>query len=76
MVALPQKEAVLACPHSSTCALYTMFTRQTLLQIWKTAFCEGDFATCARYQRSACGSAVPINLLPNGKSLEIPGDAK
>jgi hypothetical protein len=51
-----------------------MFTRQTLLQVWKNAYCEGDFSSCARYQQAACGQTVAVNLLPNGKSLTVSGD--
>jgi hypothetical protein len=56
----------------SSCPLYPQFKVQSLLNIWKISYCEGDYEKCERFKLSACGSSVPITLLPNGKSLGPP----
>lgn len=60
----------MACPHSSNCPLYPQFALQSLLSIWKTKFCDSNHAACERYKLSCAGRSVPLNLLPNGKTLE------
>lgn len=58
------------CPHSTTCRLYSQFTLQSALSVWKTLYCAGAYATCERFRRSEAGEPVPNELLPNGKVLE------
>lgn len=53
----------------STCPLYEQFRVQALLNVWKVTYCEGDFERCERFKASACGTQVPVTLLPNGKTL-------
>lgn len=53
----------------STCPLYEQFRVQALLNVWKVTYCEGDFEKCERFKMSACGTKVPVTLLPNGKTL-------
>lgn len=59
----------MACPHITTCALFQMFKVRPALKIWQLQYCEADFTHCVRYQRSADGIKVPVNLLPNGELL-------
>lgn len=61
----------MACPHVTGCPLYPLFTMESLLQIWKRNYCEGDYAQCARWKDSTAGRGVPVNLLPNGRLLEF-----
>lgn len=61
----------MACPHVESCALYPHFKLQSLLQVWKINYCEGDFSRCERFKLSCSGDKVPLNLLPNGKLLDI-----
>jgi hypothetical protein len=62
----------MACPHIQNCSLYSQFKVNSLLTIWKAAYCEGKFQDCVRFQKSCSGDQVPSNLLPNGRML---GDA-
>ena len=62
----------MACPHQPNCPLYPTFRSQALLRIWQINFCEGEHEKCARFQLSEQGKPVPINLLPNGQTLNLP----
>jgi hypothetical protein len=59
------------CPHVNDCQIYPYL--RAGLQLWKTLYClnEEKYALCARYQLARKGSTVPLNLLPNGKTLYI-----
>lgn len=59
------------CPHMETCALFPLFKLRASLKVWQDNYCEGTFAKCARFQRSAEGKMSPMNLLPNGQMLEV-----
>lgn len=61
----------MSCSHISTCKLFPLISVNSALNVWKTFYCEGKYKQCARYQASAAGKSVPVNLLPNGKDLEI-----
>jgi hypothetical protein len=63
------------CPNMPTCAMFPLF-KMGALRVWQEAYCERDFAACARYQRSQTGKMAPMNLLPNGKMLELGGKKK
>lgn len=60
----------MSCSHTSDCPLFAQFALEPALAIWKSHYCDGEFAKCARYQMSLKGDAVPITLLPNGKMIE------
>ena len=66
----------MGCSHIDGCELYPLFSQRSLLEVWKTNYCYGDFARCARYQLSCGGETVPQTLLPNGKHLAIDGTRK
>lgn len=53
----------------TTCPLYPQFKVQSLLNVWKITYCEGEFEKCERFKLSSCGEKVPATLLPNGKHL-------
>lgn len=57
----------MACTHSSNCPLFPKL--HASLAAWRTHYCdtESEWMSCARYQRSMLGEAVPVALLPNGK---------
>jgi hypothetical protein len=48
-----------------------MISVNSALKVWRTFYCEGKWGECARYKLSLEGKAVPPNLLPNGKSLDL-----
>lgn len=61
----------MSCSHIISCELFVQFALNPALYVWKDHYCEGDYANCARYQRSGAGQAVPLTLLPNGKIVSI-----
>jgi len=61
----------MSCTHTEDCQLFPQFAAEPALKIWKQHFCEGDFKKCARYQRALTGVSVPLELLPNGKELQV-----
>jgi hypothetical protein len=56
-----------------TCALFPIFNLRSSLRVWQSNYCESEFTECERYRRSKSGSSVPMNLLPNGELLNVPG---
>lgn len=60
-------ETYMGCTHSSNCPLFPKL--HASLAAWRTHYCdtESEWMSCARYQRSMLGEAVPVALLPNGK---------
>lgn len=63
----------MACSHTTTCPLFPLISVNSALKVWKTFYCEGKYQNCARYNLSKSGQSVPVNLLPNGKSLSMTG---
>jgi hypothetical protein len=61
----------MTCTHTGDCQLFPQFAAEPALKIWKQHYCEGEFKKCARFQRSLTGVAVPLELLPNGKELNV-----
>lgn len=59
----------MSCSHTTSCELFTQFAMNPALDVWKAHYCEGDFKVCARFQKSKGGTAVPMTLLPNGKTI-------
>jgi len=59
------------CSHRNECQIYEFMPKG--LQLWKTLYCLNDekYSQCARYQLAQKGSTVPLDLLPNGKTLYI-----
>jgi len=55
--------------------LFPLISVNSALKVWKTFYCEGKYNNCARYNLSKSGQSVPVNLLPNGKSLSMSGMA-
>lgn len=64
----------MACSHIESCELFVQFALNPALDIWKDHYCEGNFKTCMRYQKSQTGSQIPLTLLPNGITIEISGN--
>ena len=62
----------MSCSHSKSCELFAQFALNPALKVWQSHYCEGEFVSCTRYQRALEGKSVPLNLLPNGKMIEVP----
>jgi hypothetical protein len=62
----------MSCSHSKNCELFAQFALNPALKVWQSHFCESEFKRCIRYQRALEGKSVPLNLLPNGKMIEVP----
>ncbi|HEX9050683.1 MAG TPA: hypothetical protein VF841_09140 [Anaeromyxobacter sp.] len=61
-----------SCPRITTCPLFKQFSLKSSLAVWKAYYCTGDFARCQRWQLASANQPVPVSLLPNGKSLDVP----
>ena len=61
----------MACTHVKSSELFVQFALNPALDIWKNAYCYGDFGSCARYETAGMGQVVPLSLLPNGKKITI-----
>lgn len=61
-----------SCPRVSTCPLFKQFSVKSSLKVWQGYYCEGDFGTCERWKLASRNQQVPLDLLPNGKRLNVP----
>ena len=61
----------MACSHIKSCELFVQFALNPALEIWKSAYCNGDFKSCVRYESARMGQLVSLSLLPNGKKIKI-----
>jgi hypothetical protein len=60
------------CSHFESCELFPHFSKHALLRVWQINYCcADDFERCARYEKALKGEAIPITLLPNGKTLPV-----
>ncbi len=60
------------CARIPACPLFPHFSMKSSLRVWQSFYCEGDFTKCERFKASCAGANVPVNLLPNGKLLDVP----
>jgi hypothetical protein len=60
------------CPRAAACELYALAKVQQLLEVWKVNYCQADFGRCERYKRAMAAEAVPLTLLPDGQTLQLP----
>ncbi len=65
-------KAEMSCPRVTTCPLFKQFSLKSSLKVWQSFYCEGDYGRCERWKLVAANQPVPVNLLPNGRSLEVP----
>jgi len=61
-----------ACARVGACPLFKQFAMKSSLRVWQAYYCEGDWSRCQRWKLVAAGMPVPMNLLPNGRMLEVP----
>jgi len=59
------------CSHIGSCELFPKFGLRGSLKVWTTFYCEGNHQNCERFKRALRGEPVPVNLLPNGKELDL-----
>jgi hypothetical protein len=63
---------MLPCPRVPTCPLFAQFKVKSSLKVWQSFFCEGAFDRCERYKLAVQSLPVALNLLPNGRLLDVP----
>ncbi len=61
-----------ACSRVGSCPLFKAFAMKSSLKVWQAYYCEGDWGRCERWKLVAAGKTAPANLLPNGRSLDVP----
>ncbi len=61
-----------SCPMIDTCSLVRTLSIKSSLKVWRTYYCEWDFDRCARWRLVKSGKTPPRNLLPNGRTLDVP----
>ncbi len=58
------------CKYLAKCAVWKRFN-SVIKEVWIKNYCMGDKqARCARKLMGESGKKVPVNLLPNGTTLE------
>ena len=64
-----------SCPRvAAGCPLFRQFSMKSSLAVWQSYYCDGMYERCQRWQLVGKGQQVPLNLLPNGRLLEVPLD--
>jgi hypothetical protein len=61
-----------ACARVGACPLFKQFSMKSSLKVWQAYYCEGDWSRCERWKLVSEGRPVPMNLLPNGRMLDVP----
>ena len=63
----------MACSHIPTCPLFAKLDQNQTLRSWKVMFCDSDTRSknCERFKLSQSGQKAPLNMLPNGKLLNV-----
>lgn len=61
-----------ACPRTIACPLFKQMSMKSALNVWRTFYCEGNYGRCERWKLVSRGATAPLNLLPNGKTLDVP----
>lgn len=51
--------------------MFAIFQHSGTLGAWKALYCTASYTNCARYEKVRLGHPVPVNLMPNGKLLNI-----
>ena len=67
LMSMPDQKDSPACPRLENCVLHRRCSTTTLIGTFIVLYCKADFERCARFQVALSGSAVPDELLPNGK---------
>ncbi len=62
------------CPRVSGCPLFKQMSMKIALSVWRAFYCEDEYARCERWKIASSGKVAPLNLLPNGRTLEVPLD--
>lgn len=52
--------------------MYSLFNLKATLGVWKAFYCEDRVTDCQRLKLFEAGKQVPVNMLPNGKLLDVP----
>jgi hypothetical protein len=60
------------CPRVGACPLFAQFRMKSSLAVWQSYYCEGDFERCERFKLVRQARPVPLELLPNGRMLDVP----
>jgi len=58
------------CPNTAGCPIYAKFKTEALKNIYIRMYCTSKFDKCKRKQIKDRGEKVPLDLLPDGKSLD------
>ncbi len=61
-----------SCPRVATCPLFKQFSMKSSLKVWQAYYCDGEFDRCERWKLVVANQQVPLNLLPNGRHLNVP----
>ena len=61
-----------SCARITTCPLFKAFSMKSSLKVWQAYYCEGDFNRCERWKLVSAGQVPALNLLPNGRTIDVP----
>ncbi len=61
----------MACSRVTSCPLFSLFTLNATMKLWRINYCDSHFDRCERFKLSTGGAKVPPDLLPNGKRLSV-----
>jgi len=59
------------CARQDVCPLFTVLAMGPALPLWRALYCDEKPERCERLRRTQTGETPPLNLLPNGKLLNL-----
>jgi hypothetical protein len=59
------------CRRTNVCPLFTVPAMRLALPLWRGRYCDERPELCQRLQLLESGAIPPMNMLPNGKLMEV-----
>ncbi len=66
-----ERRKMAVCPHAKRCGLQRSISMREALRVWEGFYCDRAFGRCERYKLAVLGAAVPDELLPNGRLVDL-----
>jgi hypothetical protein len=59
------------CKRTSVCPLFTVPAMRLALPLWRGRYCDEEPDLCRRLHLLESGVVPPVNMLPNGRLMQV-----